>query len=177
MTETWGYVCPVCLGWWTTYLNTNGPDKQELYCGCHVRKDRALFLSRKTYGNHCLAKAGVTRLEIEVTWAGEILKFDTLGEWAPDPVIWQALNAKLVEKDDQVLKQHKNLLFVALRKATTAASGSSFKDRCPKCESYRTCRSFQKWMEPSCEEFKLKRSIQEFLDRGKIPRYLQPEVR
>jgi hypothetical protein len=90
---------------------------------------------------------------------------------------WHVLNEKLGEKGDQVLKQHKNLLYIALKSATQTASSKSFRGRCPKCEGYRACMAIHKVMDPSCEEFKLKRSIREFLDRGKIPAYQCPEVR
>jgi len=176
MTETCGYLCPTCLGWWTTYLNKKGPDQQELYCGCHVSKSRALYLYKKTYGNHYLAKDGVTTLHVEITWAGELLEFDTV-EWVEDAELWRLLDAKLAEKGEQVLLQNKGLLFIALKKATRQASSKSVFERCTKCEEYRTCRKLGVWLELSCGKFGLNKKIQEFLDRGKKPIYMQPEMR
>lgn len=176
MTETYGYLCPKCLGWWTTFLNRNGPDKSELYCACHVRKDRAVFIYRKTLGNHYLAKDGVARLKVEITCMGEILEFWT-EEWVEKSRLWQLVDEKLREKNDPVLDQHRSLIYIALQKATRSRSGASFKDRCPKCKRHSECKREHVFMSTSCESFDLKQSIQEFLDKGHKPLYLQPEVR
>lgn len=166
MTETYGYMCPKCLSWWTAYLNKN----DVLYCHCEVPKAEWIYVYRKTYGNwvfgvsNKVCKAEYKEKTFRVT-EREVYNErarDGINKWKLSKIILQQIK----DQNADFLLKEKNLIYIALKKALTQKSGNNFSERCPKCEKYngyRNCKAGHDWHTPSCSDFNLKPSIKEFL--------------
>lgn len=152
MTETWGYVCPVCLGWWTAYLNKG----ENLCCGCGVKKKSAAFLYRKTYGNHYLAKEGVSCRQVEFSWRGEVLKIGFEGEGNLERIP-DIISKALKEGNYPIMSKYRHFTILCFQMAYTGASNHEYwQARCPKCRNYqgkRQCHLGIQLLSIGCGEF------------------------
>jgi hypothetical protein len=168
MTETTGYFCPNCLCWWTTYLNKG----ETLYCGCHIGKQDALWLYRKTWGNSFF---GVKEKKVKIEFKGRELVFNFTSSLnkrlLKQFILWTILEAP----NNEVLWQNQNYIYIAVKEGlTTASNRGQYQYRCMKCQHYkkvpgRKCELYdtKAWLTIDCDKFLLKEAIHNFLNQSR----------